>query len=205
MGYGEHECKAPCVGGDGSCTPFPLATELGQTILWETKRHEEDMDVLGNKLRALQGEVSTLSHEKAVVETKLLELDQLVGQLLSVNESLVTRLSGKPPPTAGKAKKTKKPAFKPPFVPRAASVSTVRWYWDSLLAAVPAPDRLVLTPSFFTPICSFDHSRKHTGTGLPTKATMAKAMDEADSLHKMHMMYASAPPCRAFSGRWPRR
>lgn len=64
---------------------------MGQTILWETKRHQEDMDVLSTKLRALQSELSTIIHEKSVVETKLIELDQLVGQLLSGNSILLLR------------------------------------------------------------------------------------------------------------------
>lgn len=54
------------------------------------------MDILSSKLRSLQNDLSSVIHEKSVVETKLVELDQLVGQLLSVNESLVVRLSGKP-------------------------------------------------------------------------------------------------------------
>jgi hypothetical protein len=62
---------------------YYVPIDLGQTILWETKRHEEDMDVLSTKLRGLQSELSTIVHEKSVVETKLIELDQLVGQLLS--------------------------------------------------------------------------------------------------------------------------
>lgn len=58
-----------------------------------------------------------------MADAKLMELDQLVGQLLSVNESLVAQLTGKPlkhhdgPRT--KTKKAKKTA-----VPRAATLST---------------------------------------------------------------------------------
>ena len=69
---------------------------MGQTILWETKRHEGDMDIFGAKFRTLQNDLSAAVHDKNVLEIKLVELDQLVGQLLSVNESLVERLSGKP-------------------------------------------------------------------------------------------------------------
>lgn len=50
---------------------------------------------MNKKLRSLQSNLSSVVHEKSLVETKLIELDQLVGQLLSVNESLVGRLSGK--------------------------------------------------------------------------------------------------------------
>ena len=139
--------------------------ELGQTILWDTKRHEEDMEVLSSKLRTLQGELSRGMQEKADVEMKMLELDQLVGQLLSVNESLVTKLSGKTGGGIGKTYKKgvkKVTISKPVFVPRAASLSTV----------------------------SFDHSRKVAGgLGVPAKAVMAKALDEAGSLQKMHKMY----------------
>ena len=144
--------------------------DLGQTILWETKRHEEDMDVLGNKLRTLQSDLSSATQDKTIAETKVLELDQLVSQLLSVNESLVTRLSGKSSLTAtGKGKKSSKKTsagtaaaatgmggyVKPPFVPRAASVSTV----------------------------SFDYSRR-SNAGVPTKTAAAKGVDDADNLHR---------------------
>ena len=145
--------------------------ELGQTILWETKRHEEDMDVLGNKLRTLQSDLSNATQDKSIAETKLLELDQLVSQLLSVNESLVTRLSGKSSlTTTGKGKKSNKKFsagtsaattgmgggyVRPPFVPRAASVSTV----------------------------SFDYSRR-SNAGVPTKTAAAKGVDDADNLHR---------------------
>lgn len=73
-----------------------LFSDFAQTILWDAKRREEVIDELNDKLRALQSKLSSVVHEKTLVETKLIELDQLVGQLLSVNESLVGRLSGKP-------------------------------------------------------------------------------------------------------------
>lgn len=63
--------------------------------MWETKCREEDMDVLSNKLLSLQNNLSNLSHEKSVVQAKLTDLDQLVGQLLRTNESLVARLSNR--------------------------------------------------------------------------------------------------------------
>lgn len=63
--------------------------------MWETKCREEDMDVLSNKLLSLQNNLSNLSHEKSVVQAKLTDLDQLVGQLLLTNESLVARLSNR--------------------------------------------------------------------------------------------------------------
>ena len=70
--------------------------DLGQSILWKTRRQEEDIDELSRKFCSLQNDFTAVLHEKTVVETKFVELDQLVGQLLSVNESLVVRLSGKP-------------------------------------------------------------------------------------------------------------
>ena len=63
--------------------------------MWETKCREDDMDVLSNKLLSLQDELSNLSDQKNAVQSKLFELDSLVGQLLIVNESLVARLAGK--------------------------------------------------------------------------------------------------------------
>jgi hypothetical protein len=71
-------------------------TDLSQSILWKTKRQEADIDELTRKFSSLQNDFTSVLHEKTVVETKFIELDQLVGQLLAVNESLVVRLSGKP-------------------------------------------------------------------------------------------------------------
>lgn len=70
--------------------------ELGQSIFWKTKRQEADIDELTKRFTSLQNDFTTVLHEKTVIETKFIELDQLVGQLLAVNESLVVRLSGKP-------------------------------------------------------------------------------------------------------------
>ena len=59
-----------------------------------------------------------------MADAKLMELDQLVGQLLAVNESLVAQLTGKPlkHEVRVKAKKTKK---KSAPLPRAAGLTTV--------------------------------------------------------------------------------
>lgn len=93
-------------------------------MVWETKRHEEALSFNQKRIQTLQDELTELCQEKGMADAKLMELDQLVGQLLSVNESLVAQLTGKPlkhhdaPRT--KVKKTKKTA-----VPRAATMSTV--------------------------------------------------------------------------------
>lgn len=91
-------------------------------MVWETKRHEETISFNQKRIQTLQDELSEVCQEKGMADAKLMELDQLVGQLLSVNESLVAQLTGKPlkhdaPRT--KVKKTKKAA-----VPRAATLST---------------------------------------------------------------------------------
>lgn len=73
--------------------------DLSQTLLWETKRHEDEVAQLNQRVNTLRAEIAEASAEKANSGTTLAELDQLVGQLLSVNESLVAKLSGKPMPT----------------------------------------------------------------------------------------------------------
>jgi hypothetical protein len=75
--------------------PINNVIDLTETVMWETKCREEDMEVLSNKLLSLQNNLSNLSHEKSVVQAKLTDLDQLVGQLLLTNESLVARLSNR--------------------------------------------------------------------------------------------------------------
>jgi hypothetical protein len=75
----------------------------------------------------LQVELSEASQEKGLLDTKLVELDQLVAQLLSLNESLVLQLSGRPlkggllsSALKGKLKKRKDKEK----APRAAALST---------------------------------------------------------------------------------
>ena len=68
-------------------------------------------------MRSLQDGLNSAVHEKGIIERKLFELDELVSQLLSVNESLVIRLSGKPvtkiaAPKCGAIKKKKVPVSK---------------------------------------------------------------------------------------------
>jgi hypothetical protein len=100
-------------------------------MVWETKRHEEEMVALKNQITSLNAEFTTTSQERADKDTKLIELDHLVGQLLSVNETLIAQVSGtrissiKAATTGnGTGTGTKVLKKKKSFVPRAARMST---------------------------------------------------------------------------------
>lgn len=126
------------------------------------------MDVLSAKLRFQQNDLSTLVHEKSIVETKLLELDQLVGQLLLVNESLVIRLSGKPIPKNSSLASTKKKKNVPQQLPRAAYTSTF-----SQLASNGVTANSNITP----------------GNSHEEKSSVVAAAQDAEHLHNIHRMY----------------
>eukprot|EP00981_Chlorochromonas_danica_P009120 scaffold2505_cov152-Ochromonas_danica.AAC.13 len=99
--------------------------DAADTILWESKKHEEELQTLQSRMRHLQVDLSEASQEKGVLDSKVIELDALVAQLLSLNETLVAQLSGKPMKTSllgSKTKTKKKKVLEKP--PRAASVST---------------------------------------------------------------------------------
>ena len=109
-------------------------------MVWETKRHEEEMASLRSQIVSLNDQYSSSAKERAEKESKLLELDHLVGQLLSVNETLICQISGKrisslkaatAPPKVGTKKKKKKSA-----APRAARVGTASSNARSESAAV---------------------------------------------------------------------
>ena len=97
---------------------------MAQSMVWETKRHEETITFNQRRIQSLQDELAGLCQDKGMADAKLMELDQLVGQLLAVNESLVAQLTGKPlkheVTTRMKAKKAKKSAP----LPRAAGLTT---------------------------------------------------------------------------------
>ncbi len=100
--------------------------ELARTMVWETKRHEDEIDSLKQQLRTLQDEAVVVSNAKKTNETKCKELDQVVTQLLSVNEALVSKITGKEiQPTKQSSKKHALTKTKSTvFVPRVASVVT---------------------------------------------------------------------------------
>jgi hypothetical protein len=62
-------------------------------MVWETRRHEEEIYTLKSRIESLTSEASVASLQRVERESKLVELDHLIGQLLGVNETLVNQLS----------------------------------------------------------------------------------------------------------------
>jgi len=79
--------------------------DMAQSLLWETKRYEEDVVLLQQRIENLQHDIQASSQQKNILEVKLLELDQLVGQLVALNGTLVSQLSGKAPKPTSSSKK----------------------------------------------------------------------------------------------------
>lgn len=121
---------------------------MANTLIWETKHHEEEVTLLNHRVSSLQEELTKISHDKGALDGRIVELDQLVGQLLALNESLVAQLSGKPwraltpsVPSTKKAKKVtskKTSASSTASAPRVASLSTVSADISRSLAKKPA-------------------------------------------------------------------
>mmetsp|Transcript_9580 Transcript_9580/g.15922 ORF Transcript_9580/g.15922 Transcript_9580/m.15922 type:complete len:527 (+) Transcript_9580:72-1652(+) len=105
-------------------------SDLSNAMVWETKRHEEEMVMLKDQVASLNAEYGSSAKARAEKDAKLIELDHLVGQLLSVNETLICQISGKrisSVKAAAAAAVPKKPAKKKrkgSLVPRAASKGT---------------------------------------------------------------------------------
>ena len=93
--------------------------------MWENKRHEDESRNLRMSLDKISEELTQKAAERLEKETKVMELEHLVSQLLAINESLVSELGGKKSPAKitlkKKKKKTKSDVV---LVPRVASVST---------------------------------------------------------------------------------
>lgn len=94
------------------CLCLFFIVEMAQSLVWETKRYEEDVEGLQEKIDALQKSIVDCSHEKTSLDMKLFELDQLVGQLLTLNKTLVSQLSGKPSKTELLSSSNKKVSVK---------------------------------------------------------------------------------------------
>jgi hypothetical protein len=99
----------------------------------ESQRYEEDLESLNKRLLFLQDDLAVACKEKNECDQRLVELDELVGQLLGLNEALVAKLSGTPlkkslvfgaSAMALGAGKKKKKVTKKSLAPRVASVTT---------------------------------------------------------------------------------
>jgi hypothetical protein len=64
-------------------------------MIRETKKHEDEQTSSRLQVEKVSDELARATSQRVINETKLSELDHLVGQLLSVNESLLKQLSGK--------------------------------------------------------------------------------------------------------------
>ena len=68
--------------------------QLTKTLAWETQKHSEEVEVIQEKLRTVEGELRRVKSERVGNDKRLTELDHLVGQLLTINEALVRQLGG---------------------------------------------------------------------------------------------------------------
>lgn len=158
--------------------------ELEQTIAWETKRHEDEMSGINSDLKSLQVELSKAVSEKHFHDAKLLELDELVGQLLAVNGALVAQLTGKPSPKSSAAAAINNQAN------RESAVST------PISQARPAPQKSVVVPRV-----AFEKTRatelgkrekfvdKNVEKRLGNKSSTSALKGKAQNLKEMHSMY----------------
>jgi len=146
--------------------------DLSQTLLWETKRHEDEVGQLTQRVNSLRSEISEATSEKNTSSTTLAELDQLVGQLLSVNESLVAKLSGKPMP-ASMATLGKK-----------AGKKGVKVQYKDVLSATTASSSLLLPRGGHTTTASRATPRMYGRAGALADQKNAE-IEHLTSLHTM--------------------
>ena len=139
---------------------------MTQSLQWENKRHEESLNFTHRRVQSLQEELQDLCKEKGTSDAKLLELDGLVTQLLSINQSLVKQLSNDSGINAIKklttSTTTKKKIIKKPKAPKVASMDTL----SSQLNKHPNNEKMVL----------MNH---------------ANHLKEIESLKNMHKMYSN--------------
>jgi hypothetical protein len=69
---------------------------MASSLASETRRNHEEIHSLQSQIIDLQQHYQQLLFEKNNSQQKLVELDSLIEQLLKLNESLITQLSGKP-------------------------------------------------------------------------------------------------------------
>lgn len=180
---------------------------MANTLIWETKHHEEEVTLLNHRVSSLQEELTKISHDKGALDGRIVELDQLVGQLLALNESLVAQLSGKPwralTPSVPSTKKAKKATSKKTSTsstanaPRVASLSTVSADISRSLAKKPATkhvdvndiDQLKSLHKAYAKMAS-SLTRSHSPSKSPSRAGRKASSSHHD--HPSEMSHSAA-------------
>jgi hypothetical protein len=120
----------------GSSDRLSIHVEISERIAKESKGRENEISSLSVRIKALQKDLDRANDDRTLNQAKVKELDKLVTQLLSVNESLVEQLSGKilQPATSETNSRVKKVSPSPStsrlkkrsnsFVPRVANITT---------------------------------------------------------------------------------
>lgn len=135
----------------------------------------------------MQFELSTASQEKSQADVKLTELDQLVGQLLELNESLVSQLSGRPVKlNLPFARSTPKTSSTKKSVKKSSSVSQISsGYKSKKLSSSSSVPRAA---SVSTAASDASKTKKFRNSKINT--LNASNMNDVEHLKELHKMYA---------------
>jgi len=68
--------------------------EVAEWIVADSQRRDNDMEMISKRVRSLQNDLASVRDENAACAEKIAESEKLIGQLLSVNESLVKQIAG---------------------------------------------------------------------------------------------------------------
>jgi hypothetical protein len=90
-------------------------------MIREARKHEDELNMARHTTEKLNEELARATSDRVINDTKLSELDHLVSQLLSVNESLLNQLSSR----VVKKKKSSTSVKKEP-TPRASSSASAK-------------------------------------------------------------------------------
>jgi hypothetical protein len=136
-------------------------------MVWETRRHEEEIYALKSRIESLTNEASVSSLQRVERESKLVELDHLIGQLLGVNETLVNQLSQRGVTSSAS-----------PRVPSTSAAKKKRSLSAPRMAPNSDPAPIAKSTKDKKPVSKVSSSKAMSGTGT-------------GGLHDMHEMYVS--------------
>lgn len=157
--------------------------ELASTILEENRHHQQELDAMQQRIAELHNKLISATEEKQDAQNAKTQMDNLIAQLLSINESLIKQLA-------------EQPGFQ--MKSRRLAASTASAYANRHAAMSPQRARRTATSSATKTATSTAKKvkKKKVSTKDPTDllAAMTKAVskqDRAGQLKALHALCAS--------------
>lgn len=145
--------------------------DMAHSLAHESKKNQEEIISLQSQIVTVQKQYQDVLLEKDSLQHRLVELDLLIEQLLTLNESLITQLSGKPFKFQGKS-------------------STKKSKTSSTSSNVPPIESIAAEASKLLLKSLEKKAGSSSGSATAKAAALSKNLESIEHMKLMHKIYS---------------